>query len=441
MTNLLDVENLLKKYDQITNSYFTNNPIEKFNQEHKQRVDDYNGMVENFNKDADQAKKELAELDAQIRNQQALGIVNDSTLIEKYNGLVEEHNRRFHNKSGELERQKIEIDNFRKNDEKEVELYKNWLKEKGPEKFFTELNQLYVTLIQNGQNSSKQEGYIKKLRELREFIGAAAKNEQDRIEDGALLVQATLCETEKCFVSIANGASVVAISPEMAKILKLEEYIGEEVEVILAGGVTISAPQVLVPDISYEDHHAKFVKAVILKQPFPGVDGCLGLSFLNRFDFRIEGKNPKKLTLQQISKQESIQEFDVFISHKTNDFNYAKEVHELLSKSGHRPFLSEFVLQNPSSNIFSREIEKALDSAKHLILVCSLPENVKSGWVEAEWRLFDDLIKSGEKQGKVIPLICGNMVIEKLPKILRVYQILSMNDPNWRTTLLNTLCR
>ena len=83
-------------------------------------------------------------------------------------------------------------------------------------------------------------------------------------------------------------------------VLDLADYVGEEVEVSLAGGIRIKAPQLVLPSMSVQAMETENVKAVVLKESQPGVDGCIGLSFLNRFMYCIENARLKKLLLKPI---------------------------------------------------------------------------------------------------------------------------------------------
>lgn len=468
---------LLKKFEDIVNSYFKDDAVEKINDKLRLSRDEYHQWLDTVNKGHDEKRAELQKQFEQIRNletqmselgkriktfqpdrQNAVSVENYNRLVEEHNSLGKKHhalvkaykdkeaafNRGTGEVNKEIEQRKQQVELIQKGGQEEFEQYQNWLKNDGSGQLFVELNQHYALLVQKAKQSEKnrqrQEPDIGKVRELREIIGAHAKNEQDLIEDGALIVQVLLCGHEKSYMTIETGSNVVSLTPEMVKILQIEEHVGEEIEIVLPDRIKIKAPQLLIPSISYESHEAKFVKAVVLKQNIPGVDGGLGLSFLKRFNFRIEGKNPKKLILQQEAKSQLNGGFDIFISYKTSDLNFAQKVYDLLLQSGYKSFLADISLKGLPTNEFDKEIDKALESVKHFIVVCSSPENVKSGWVEREWRLFDALKMSDPKKGNIIPIRCGDMTIEGLPIALRRYQTVSMNELGWETTLLN-YCR
>ena len=66
---------------------------------------------------------------------------------------------------------------------------------------------------------------------------------------------------------------------------------------------------------------------------------------------------------------------------------------------------SEELLPNLGSADYMREIDLALDSARHLVVVTNCVDNVLASWVEAEWRGFINENRSGRKTGNAITLI------------------------------------
>ena len=170
-----------------------------------------------------------------------------------------------------------------------------------------------------------------------------------------------------------------------------------------------------------------------------GIDGCLGLSFLNRFDFRIERDRPQRLILTQKDQPAGRPAYDVFICHKSEDLSYAQEVFELLRNSGHHPFLSEESVESHGEADFRKTIDEAIEMARHLIVVGSSADNILTPWVEAEWGLFLALKRSGRKKGNLVNLLCGEMQIEELPATLSVYQAIRMDQDKWKSQLINFL--
>jgi outer membrane protein assembly factor BamB len=128
----------------------------------------------------------------------------------------------------------------------------------------------------------------------------------------------------------------------------------------------------------------------------------------------------------------------IFISAKSEDFGYAAQVYNFLNEKGYKVFFSQQTLPNVGNSDYRKEIDSALDGAKHMLVVTSKKEHVISPWVEAEWGLFINEKRSGRKQGNIITLIAGSMRIEDLPSSLRYYEVRPL-DPITFDTILNYL--
>lgn len=122
---------------------------------------------------------------------------------------------------------------------------------------------------------------------------------------------------------------------------------------------------------------------------------------------------------------------DVFISFKnsgadglpTPDSKHAHAVYQALRAIGLKVFFSEESLAEEGHGNFSKSIETALESARILILVASCGEHVKSRWVEAEWGSFLQDLRSGNREGEIFILSCGNLRPADLPIFLRRQQM------------------
>jgi predicted aspartyl protease len=474
----------LKKFDKIVHSYFRNDPFELYNASVRNTVSELNSRTEKKNAELNQQReklknefklikdveKKISGLAEEIKNIQFNP--RDTLAAESYNKLVEEHNKLIkdyetllteyrknedvfnkHVKkiNADNAKSKSDIDTFIKETKGKLDEYQRWIIKHGPQKLFSDLNQFYALLIETSKNaegnSEELTKYLKAFQNLRQEIAQHTKREQSSQKNGALIVQCVLCGQEEVCLSVETGSSVVSLTPEMVKILGIEDHVGDEVELILAGNIRIKAPELLIPSLSVYGHEAKFVKAVVLKHALPGIDGGLGLSFLNRFNFRIERDNPEIITFVEDKQAPKTQtdttnpnhEYDVFISYNTNDLNYALDIYELISNAGHTPFFSYVVSKGINQNQFQKEIDQALESAYHFILVCSSHENATSKWVEAEWRLFEYLKNTYSKKGNIIPILCGKMSKDELPASFKVNQALSIKEPGWRTALANYL--
>jgi hypothetical protein len=116
--------------------------------------------------------------------------------------------------------------------------------------------------------------------------------------------------------------------------------------------------------------------------------------------------------------------YDVFISHKSQDFNFAKPIYEFLLSQNLNVFLSEESLPKLGSADYMKRIDEALENSKHMILIVSLVEHIKSSWVEAEWRVFINEKRSGRKGGNFLTVTVGDLTPDKLPISLRYYEVI-----------------
>lgn len=106
---------------------------------------------------------------------------------------------------------------------------------------------------------------------------------------------------------------------------------------------------------------------------------------------------------------------DVFVSKKSADYKLAQRVFTYLKEKGLSVFLSEDCLPARGNSDYQQEIDYALDASRHLVIVGSSAENIRSPWVEAEWRMFINERRAGRKQGNLVVLVSQGCTIDQLP--------------------------
>ena len=129
----------------------------------------------------------------------------------------------------------------------------------------------------------------------------------------------------------------------------------------------------------------------------------------------------------------------IFLSAKSEDYEAASQVYSYLTEHGYSVFFSNQTLPRMGNSDYRREIDRALEQAKHLILVTSRKEYVESKWVEAEWGSFINEKRSGRKDGNIIVLLVGSMQISDLPISLRSFETRSLDNPKTLEQILNYL--
>lgn len=118
------------------------------------------------------------------------------------------------------------------------------------------------------------------------------------------------------------------------------------------------------------------------------------------------------------------QAFDVFLSHSSKDAPAAKELADALTAAAKRVFFSSESLPALGSADYMKAIDEALEGAKHFILFGTKRENILSSWVEAEWRLFINEMRSGRKSGNFLTAVAGDLSAADLPLSLRYYEVI-----------------
>jgi hypothetical protein len=118
----------------------------------------------------------------------------------------------------------------------------------------------------------------------------------------------------------------------------------------------------------------------------------------------------------------------VFISAKSADYDYALRVYEFLTDRGIAAFFSKESLPQLGESDYRKAIDQALDETKHMIVVTSSSDNVRSSWVEAEWGFFINEKRSDRKSGNLITLTVGDVGPADLPPSLRSHAVIPYGE-------------
>lgn len=112
-----------------------------------------------------------------------------------------------------------------------------------------------------------------------------------------ILVPVKINDRKPVKLILDTGASSVVLSRTIATRLGINWSGGKEIEVILANGEKAKGNLVIVRSVSVDRFRANNVRATVMeKAPAPGIEGLLGMSYLDRFIMRIDAVN-KKLVL------------------------------------------------------------------------------------------------------------------------------------------------
>jgi len=132
-------------------------------------------------------------------------------------------------------------------------------------------------------------------------------------------------------------------------------------------------------------------------------------------------------------------EYDVFLSYKSEDEVLAKKVYDYLAQSGKEVFFAKETLPQLGESEYEEMIFEAIDRSRHMILIGSNPDYLKTSWVKDEWSTFNNEIREGRKKGNLLLLLTDDIAGDKgrLPGQLRQKEIVKMSE--FRNRLLSYL--
>jgi hypothetical protein len=326
--------------------------------------------------------------------------------------------------------------------------YQFWLKDKGPEKFHRELGRMYAALHdmlpRAGENAGMVDACLVKTRKIRRQLFEYALKQEKKKENGFLIVEAGVARKdgdsgETCYLVVDCACTALTISPAMVRALGLSDRLRDEVEIMLAGGQTARGREIALPCVEVQGKTAREIRGIQLEESHPGVDGTLGLSFLNCFEFEIRTGDPQQLILG--SKGEPLHRYDVFVSYNFADEWWARVLCDALTVMKYRTFLSEIELRKLGDAHFVRAIGDAIHASKHMVVVGSSAEHMSSSWVRYEVETFFTLQMAGKKTGALVPLLCDKMTADKLAPPLASHMAILVSDPDFRGKLHDYLPR
>lgn len=331
--NLAELTDRLDAMEKTMDRFYRGDPVEKAKSTINRIVDKHNKWVDTMNAQHQAQGATLEKRLDKVRRfrERVEGLdkrldasrpdPTDKSGVESYNALVSLRNSLF-TEGGELGKlceadaktlkdavelskqeqaaRKKRVEAAKEDTLKEIEVYRRWRKaDRGPG-FAMSVNRLYAELHRERRRigpSAEFDACIDRARTVRHDLGVHVAGRHARGSSKLIVVPAMLSRREECFLIVDTGATCVAVSPTMVEALGLSDSVGDEIEVSLAGGVTIKARELLLPQLSVFGQETSDVRAVVLKESEVGIDGLLGLSFLNRFNYRIDRTKDPKLIL------------------------------------------------------------------------------------------------------------------------------------------------
>lgn len=121
-------------------------------------------------------------------------------------------------------------------------------------------------------------------------------------------------------------------------------------------------------------------------------------------------------------------QYDVFISCKSEDYIYANDVFDYLSSIGKHPFLANKSIDDIHCDEYNVLIRETIDICPDMIVFLSDPSYANTPYVSYEWNLFVNEKAAGRKAGNLIPIIKDLCDIPSLPIALRQCQACTANN-------------
>jgi len=459
----------MNEFERILDLYFRRSPVQEANLKGRRAIESVNEWtrdnatrLEAASKDLNEQLAPVRELEDQLRTREqrlreskTASVEQHNRLVAEYNALVEKlreihaaygskldsYNRSVEQYNEEQRRRAKEVELIQKSAHKEFEQYKAWRENRGEERFFTALNTCYAKLSayarRGHEQSNELRACLRQVQAIRRELAEYARKQHAEAEHGMLVVTVYLCGREESSMVLDTGANSVTVTPELVEILGLENRLGEEVEMVLAGDVRVKGRKIVLPSVSVLGSEADNVDAVVLKASEVGVDGLLGLSFLSRFQFEIVKDRPMRLRLRP--KGEGTEAtpvpapgYDVFISYGAEgDRWWAHVVSDALTVMGYRPF---FAQELPSDGaVLPAKNAAAVTGATYFVLVASNPDGADSVRVRAERELFLNSRKSDKETAHLVTVACGDFAPAKLS--YSPDRVIHVSEANWRDML------
>ena len=160
---------------------------------------------------------------------------------------------------------------------------------------WTEAVQEYETVLRLGADPALTEAARTGLASVRPLTRPSPIRRPDRDEASIPLFRAhggwaadvLLNDERRAKFLIDTGASISVLSPELAKLLRIEPDAGAPTLKLHTLAGTISAPLATIPSVTVGGFEATAVKAVIFNVG-PGLDGILGNTFLDRYQVTVD---------------------------------------------------------------------------------------------------------------------------------------------------------
>jgi hypothetical protein len=129
---------------------------------------------------------------------------------------------------------------------------------------------------------------------------------------------------------------------------------------------------------------------------------------------------------QDATGSEGEAKYDVFISYKSQDYKWARQVFDHLKSAGLEPFLSKVCLPKLGKADYRKAIDAAIENSTHMVVVTSSGRHARADWVEREWGAFEIEMLAGRKSGNLLTAVAPGCNASDLPLALRTKEVVDL---------------
>ncbi len=319
--------------ESVMDRYYRGEPLDAALERVNTMVKEHNDLVDSRNREldasgakVDEARKPVEKVRAEIDRMDAAlkhkPSTSDRAAVKRYNALLKRRNAavKRYNKlndatndvvnahNAKVKKVKVEfklasslVEAVRTDYDERREALERFEKGGDDIAFFESVNRTLAAVYAEMRTSRSSAGWRRvaaRLRGIRRELGERATAEHARRDHGLVIIEASLAG-EPCWFIVDTGAMRTTIGPGMVAALGLSGKLGDEIELVLAGGLKTKGRELTLPRVEVSGADERDVPAAAVKVSDVGVDGLLGQSFLKRFVYTIDESTRAKLILKR----------------------------------------------------------------------------------------------------------------------------------------------
>ncbi len=155
---------------------------------------------------------------------------------------------------------------------------------------------------------------------------------------------------------------------------------------------------------------------------------CISMELLTIFRWVRDRTLNMNAIIEELNIQIRNENFDTFISCKSQDYEAAYSLYEQLSENGYKPFIADKSLRQLASDNYGYIIRTIISSCSNMIVYVTDINYMTTSYVWCEWNQFLDEQSAGHNRGKIFSIIPDGANAFELPSGLRTKQFFTLNN-------------